>query len=215
MLGKIILSVIPETHILVWIYIDVKNKEILSLLPVFRSEFENAQNFPILSVEFFEHEIFFFKGNDLYSSVFTSKGETMLLKVRSLPVLNEFYQVLCLEALHNVTDVYPVKVYSTFDNSFLATCWAFETDENELYFKPVCVDDNEKFDNIDIEQTEYFPVDLGENAIIGGQDYILRYTKETGRYFEKVFRAGRFKPLKKGGKPLKGVILQMPGTAKK
>ena len=208
-LGKVTLSSVIQPTALVWIYIDTKKEEVLSLLPIFKSDFENAQSDNIITFDFFEHEILFFLNSELYTSIFTSTGQIRLMKVRSIPRLNDFWEVLQLEGLHTVTDIYAVKVYSLVDNSFLATCWAFTTDKDEFYFKPICIDDNEQFDDIDIEMTEAFPVDLEETALIGGEHYILRYTKETGTYFDKVFKAEpkKFKTLKKGDKPK---IIKMP-----
>ena len=211
-LGKVIFASLAHGAVLVWIYVDIKKQEILSLLPIFRSDFENTQSAKILSVDFFEHEIFFLKDYELYSSVFTSTGQTSLLKVRSLPELNEFYEALKLGGQDKIKELYPVKVYNLVDSRFLATCWAYTTEEDDaLYLKPVCIDDIEKFDHVDIDKTEVFPIDLGETAVIGGEHYILRYTKEKGTYFDKAFSAENktFKTRKKDLKQTKPLIVKM------
>lgn len=215
-LGKATLTSITQSTILVWIYIDVKKQEVLSLLPIFVSDYENAQSLDILSVDFFENEIFFFMDGELYTSLFTSTGQIKLVEVRTLPILNEFYEVLELEAFHKVTELYPAKVYNSVDSSFLATVWAFRTEGDELYFKPVCIADNEKFDNVDIGKTEVFPIDLGETAVIDGETYVLRYKKEWSFYFDKVFDAEK-KPSqakRKRGKAHKAVVVKINSASK-
>lgn len=187
-LGKATFASLSCRAILIWIYFDSKKQKVLSLVPMFVSDFKNAQKLKLLSIELFEHEIFFFKENELYSSVFTSTGQTEILKVRSILSLNEFSGVLQLEGQHNVTDIYPVKVYNTADNSFLATCWAYITDQNFVYFKPVCDEDIQKLDKVEDDLMELFPIDFGDTAVIGGDYYILRYTSQTGSYFEKTFQ---------------------------
>ncbi len=175
----------------IWMYFDLDEKDprLVSVIPAYKVENADAVlRAQIIQTLIHEHEIFFIVEDTLYSSLFTSKGETVLMRVRSLLNAKDATEAISLIHGGKVTDVYPVELYSHSAHKFIGVCWAVtvEDEEDKVFWYPMCIDETEIISSYSIEDVSDHPINVGETAVIGGDTYICHYAEDTGIYFSKV-----------------------------
>lgn len=188
---------IPELN--AWIYCNIVNKEMTlrALCPIFASDMEKIGNLQILKIIPHQSEMFMHWNHTLYSSVFTSEGEIVIKKVKLLLDASEAKQVFDMYSPNPVTDIYPVEIYSYSERRFIGVCWeTLHEDDDYSYWHPVCLADEVKLSTYSMEDLVDYPIKVGETAVIDGDTYILKYTKEDGFYF-------RLLAIKKDGNTVK------------
>ncbi len=190
LLGHLKLASVQKPYLPVWMYFmpDEKCPELLGTLPLYRLDApDKIEQLPLLAVEPYEDEIFFVYKKTLYSSVYTTKGEIAIMKVRSLLCSGE--ATLGISVLHNkeISDIYPVDLYSHSKHKFVGICWnvVFEDEDTTDYWYPVSFDEEKRIGSYDLDDLKAHPVNIGEDAVIGGITYKLFYSDELGYYFKK------------------------------
>lgn len=223
LLGSLRLGSLEFPELPVWLYFDIKSKEptLYSTLPVFNADMEKFNNLQILDIIPHEDEVFTQWNGTLYSSIFTSKGEIVIKKVRLLADQTNATLVLETQFSAPVTDMLPVELYSHSEKRFIGVCWACQHgfEDDCIYWHPVCLEDVEMLESYPPEDLSDYPIEVGETAVIGGDTYRLYHTEETGFYFRKlsgenahnILRA-RFKEYAKkhGSAPKAGTGSQKP-----
>ena len=126
-----------------WAYVKLSTQEIIALLPVLKVD-DYAEVFKAKQIHFIPimSEALFYWKNNLLSSVFTSTGEIVIKKKLSLWEQKDVIAFMDLNFDYEVTDVYPVRVYSVTRNQLICVCWAVEMDDiDALLYQPVYLDD--------------------------------------------------------------------------
>ncbi len=148
-------------------YAEVLNAEIIRFIPIMS-------------------EAFFRWNNTLLASVFTSTGEIVIKKVLSLLTQSDVEAFLKLDFDCDITDIYPVNLYSVPQNQFICTCWAIEMDDiDTLLYQPVCLVDVERTKQFEGQIYQDYPIDVGDKVVLGEENYTLRFDKDDGFYFQR------------------------------
>ena len=170
-----------------WVYLDAKNKKIISMIPAFIMD--NIED--ILDLEFrelkpFTSDAFIFWKNTLLAVVITSTGEITIQKMRSILTEEDMLSISRLENAYKVNDVYPVELYSVDDHKFVCVCWSVEAEDYDgVIWHPVCQDDIVLAQQAEGNVLTEYPIELGDTAVIGGEIYTLCYRKDLGKYFQR------------------------------
>lgn len=181
-------SLIPEYQTqLLWLYIDINNETICSTIPVFEiTDFEKFGNSLIKSLEHIEKEIFFKYNNSIYTNVPTSTGEIIIKKIRSvISSVDAVTLARSIDGLTDVTNAYPVELYSHETGEFVCCCWSLEDGGNEPIWRCICYDDYQKLKPYAGKMLREICINLDETAFIGGNNFVLRQNNVFGYYFEK------------------------------
>lgn len=179
----ITLANLNKTELLAWHY-RINDKSIIQ--PVFSVDDTNAfNNFAIKEIKHVTSGIYYYLNRILYAAIFTTTGNIVIKKVRSVLSETDMHNILRLRGTE-YTDVYPVDIYSYDLKRFVGACWAIENAENRcIHFEPICRDESEKLFALNIENIEPIPIEINGEVDIGGDTFILRYKNNFGKYFEK------------------------------
>ena len=92
--------------------VDTKTTKILSATPIFKVEnFDFYAGAQVIKTEVVEHDTYFYWKNQLYAVVFTSIGEMIIRKMRSILSASDMFNIACLDDDMEVERCYPVKLY--------------------------------------------------------------------------------------------------------
>ncbi len=147
---------------------------------------ERVLNAQFTDIKVLDQELFLFWKDMLFATAFTSTGQIVIKKVRS--VLNEadMLNVIKLENAIEAKDIYPVELYHTVEERFVCTCWSIEAEgDDRVIWHPVCRDDIKLLDGMDCQMLTEYPIELGETAVIGGETFVLNYAQGLEKYFVK------------------------------
>jgi len=170
----------------VWVYFDPKIEKIVAAAPVFKIDsLPEISHLPISKAQMLDDETLFYWKDHLYSSAYTSTGETVVRRIRCLLSVRDMISVAEMDTTKEIDDVYPVKLYAIEDGRFLAACWAIEANENCCWFETICADDEKYIDNVDVHKTFFYPININERVILGDDIYLCRYTDEFGIFMDK------------------------------
>lgn len=171
----------------VWLYFRPKTKEIVAYQSVFRIDnVEQLDASTVLEMDVVQHDIFFCWKDALYCSVTTSTGEIVIKRIRAILSENDMLSIQRLAPEAECEDIYPVKLYALDDGRFLATCWAMELSNETILFEPVICDDEAIVDLVDPNDTTFYPITIGEKAIIGDAWYEFKCDEHFGNYFNRL-----------------------------
>ncbi len=189
-LGTLRLFSLAVPELLVWMYfiLDEDKPRLVRMVPAYKVEdFEAISRTAILQTIIHKHEIFFVYQDTLYSSLFTSEGETVIMKVRSLLNAKDAAEAISLMHGGAVENIYPVELYSHSEHKFVGVCWAvtIEGEDNKIFWYPMCLDETDKIGSYPMEDLSDHPIEVGETAVIGGETFVRRYTDDTGTFFVK------------------------------
>jgi hypothetical protein len=181
------LNSVQIPKLLVWAYLDVKKQEFVSMTPVFHLKDPQILNaMAIQDMKPVERTILCYWRNVRYCMVVTSNGHFVMKKMRSTLSETDMCSILMEDGVA-IEDIYPVDIYSHTLHKYVAVCWSVEeADTDMIYWIPVCTDDAKALDEAgDPEDLEEFPINIGEHAVIGGETFEVKYSKELGCYFER------------------------------
>ena len=178
-----LINATTTAEILAWHY-AVDNASVLQ--PVFSVDDITTLNHAIIQdIKQVVSNMYYYLGNILYSAIYTTTGNIVIKKVRSVLSEADMHNILQMRETE-YTDVYPVDIYSYEHKKFVGACWAIENSETRIiHFEPICRDENEKLTAIDVKNIEPIPIELNGEVDIGGDTFILRYKNNFGKYFEK------------------------------
>lgn len=173
-----------------WAYVSLSNKAIISLLPIVKldtlddyAEVFNASKFrfiPIMSEAFFRWK------NNVLSSVFTSTGEIVIKKILSLLEQSDVEAFVQMDYDCDITDIYPVNLYSVPQNQFICACWAIEMDDiDTLLYQPICFADVERAKQFEGYAYQDYPIDVGDTVLLGEEYYTLCCDEDNEFYFQR------------------------------
>jgi hypothetical protein len=157
------------------------------MAPVFRVK--NPQLLDTVSIRDMkpvERDMLCYWNNVRYCMAITSEGHFVMKKMRSVLSETDMCSILMEDGVA-IEDIYPVDIYSHTLHKYVAVCWSVEeADTNTVYWIPVCRDDAKALDEAgDPEELEEFPINIGEHAVVGGETFEVKYSKELGCYFER------------------------------
>lgn len=170
-----------------WVYLDAKNKKIISMIPAFiMDNFEDILDLEFRELKPFTSDAFIFWKNTLLAVVITSTGEMVIQRVRTILTEEDMLSISRLENAYKVNDVYPVELYSVDDHKFVCVCWSVEAEDYDgVIWHPVCQDDIVLAKQAEGNVLTEYPIELGDTAVIGGEIYTLCYRKDLGKYFQR------------------------------
>lgn len=215
LLGHMKLASLRTPYLLVWMYLtaDKECPKLVATMPVCKPDnISKLNKLTVLDIMPCENEIFFVFKNRLYSSVFTTKSEIAIMKIRSLLCSKEAAQGISMLSDKTVSEIYPVDLYSLSEHKFIGICWAviIEEDDNLIFWYPVCFDEEKRISSYDVDNLDAHPVNIGEDAVIGGNWYKLHYSDDLGYFFKK-----KLQPSSELQKHFKKAILQRIESNKK
>lgn len=190
LLGNIYFESKNLPSLMVWLYLDLNGDDpkLISTIPVFAVPMEELNDLKVLKIVPQENEVFSIWKGELYSSVFTTKGEICIKKVRLLLNANEAAQVYEMQTGKKVEDIYPVELYSQTEHKFIGVCWAvlMVEDTESVFWYPVCLEEETAIAAYPADDlTDHF-INPGETAVIAGDTYRLCYKNDTeGFVFNK------------------------------
>ena len=221
--GIVILGFFEVCHpdvdnVLVWIYLfnengkgitsfddfksiqksDISDKEDLrfkmALSPVFKSD---AKLIPLISSPHFEFAGDFVMAceDGLYEPIITSTSEIAIRRIKN--VLSEKKIMAIMDAQEmKVSDIHPVELHSPFEKDPVCIGWTiyFENNDEYIQWLPASYDDVEKLNGYSLEDLSIFSVNIGDKVRIGDENFVLKYEKGKGKFFELSECKAKFVP---------------------
>ena len=163
-----------------WAYVLPHSDKIISISPAFQlSESERSMDLTITQKKLVDDELYFYWNGKLHAATFTSTGEMAIRGVRCILNVKDMQFVAEMNDKTHIEDIYPVRLYQESTGKFLCICWALET-EDAYWYESVCSDDDHFIDKVDVHDTVSYPINIGEEVIIGGDYYFCRYEHDWG-----------------------------------
>ena len=219
---ELAVNTIDKTKHLFWSILDLEEKIIKSIIPVFKKDdFDVLNNIDFSSIKVIENDVFFVFKNSFYCLLTTSTGEIVIKKLNGVWCEDDVKTLISLILPHlKFPSIYPVELFSKSKHHFITTVWAIEDPENNIVnWYPVCFNDIailQKYDNEDITM---FPLNVGDITKASNITFEVLYEKELGINLKKTKKAPLWRhqanDLRNDPQKTKVLKLEVPVSEKK